>query len=386
MTVWAEKLPDRPHYVLRWIDAAGRQRQRATDTARRDQAVRLAVAWEADLRAGPARDLTWPEFAAVYTAERMEALALRTRRHWQSVLAALDDYGPPARLADVDARYLAGFTAWLLRPREIAPRKPDGQPRTKTTAPATAESYLKRLLAALHWAAEQRLVAAAPRRPKIERRNKSRRARGRDLTAEEFDRFRLAVRKLYPRRMARALNRLLRGLWTSGLRLEEAIGLHWTREDRIRPVRLDHPRLKPLLALPWHRQKSKREETIPCAPEFAAFLRTCPPARRRGPVFRLCGATGQRLRDRDYLGKLIARAGKAAGIIVHRYADGRPKYATAHDLRRSFAQRWADRGLNEFELQALMRHRSSETTRQYYLDHSADRLAGRLAELTEANP
>ena len=43
--------------------------------------------------------------------------------------------------------------------------------------------------------------------------------------------------------------------------------------------------------------------------------------------------------------------------MVHRYADGRPKFATAHDLRRSFAQRWADRGLPEADL-AIMRHGS----------------------------
>ncbi len=50
------------------------------------------------------------------------------------------------------------------------------------------------------------------------------------------------------------------------------------------------------------------------------------------------------------------------------------KYASAHDLRRSFGSRWAERVMPAV-LQALMRHESIETTLRYYVGANAERTA-----------
>jgi integrase len=44
------------------------------------------------------------------------------------------------------------------------------------------------------------------------------------------------------------------------------------------------------------------------------------------------------------------------------------KYATAYDLRRTFASRWAESGLDAVELMRIMRHASIETTLKFYVE------------------
>ena len=58
------------------------------------------------------------------------------------------------------------------------------------------------------------------------------------------------------------------------------------------------------------------------------------------------------------------------------------KYASAHDLRRSFGNRWAKRVMPAV-LQQLMRHESIDTTMGYYVDLDADELAEDLYRADE---
>lgn len=73
--------------------------------------------------------------------------------------------------------------------------------------------------------------------------------------------------------------------------------------------------------------------------------------------------------------RLVTEIGNAAGVVVKRYPDGKPdKYASAHDLRRSFGQRWAAI-LMPANLQELMRHKSIVTTMRYYATGDVHALA-----------
>jgi integrase len=56
---------------------------------------------------------------------------------------------------------------------------------------------------------------------------------------------------------------------------------------------------------------------------------------------------------------------------------GKLKYASAHDLRRSFGQRWASRVMPQV-LMELMRHESIETTLRYYVGRNAQSTAAVL--------
>ena len=67
--------------------------------------------------------------------------------------------------------------------------------------------------------------------------------------------------------------------------------------------------------------------------------------------------------------------GELARVVVHTDPrTGKVKHASAHDLRRSFGNRWAKRVMPAV-LQRLMRHESIETRMGYYVDLDADELA-----------
>ena len=67
--------------------------------------------------------------------------------------------------------------------------------------------------------------------------------------------------------------------------------------------------------------------------------------------------------------------GNAAGVKVHVHpTTGKVKFASAHDLRRSFGERWSHRVMPQV-LMELMRHESIETTNRYYVGRNAQATA-----------
>ena len=81
--------------------------------------------------------------------------------------------------------------------------------------------------------------------------------------------------------------------------------------------------------------------------------------------------------------RTVAMCGKFAKIITGKKivnGESEAKTASAHDLRRSFAQRWAVR-VSPQVLQQLMRHRDIATTMKYYADLDAETLATQIYEL-----
>ena len=75
---------------------------------------------------------------------------------------------------------------------------------------------------------------------------------------------------------------------------------------------------------------------------------------------------GRRLGEQQ-VGRLITAIGRLANVKVNERTKGdelKVKYASAHDLRRSFGERWAARVMPQV-LMELMRHESIETTHIY---------------------
>ncbi|HXG11398.1 MAG TPA: hypothetical protein VNK04_16710 [Gemmataceae bacterium] len=69
----------------------------------------------------------------------------------------------------------------------------------------------------------------------------------------------------------------------------------------------------------------------------------------------------------NHLIKIICAIGEEAKVVVHVEArTGKVKYASAHDFRRAFGDRWALRVVPPVLMQ-LMRHESIETTMRYYV-------------------
>jgi integrase len=252
--------------------------------------------------------------------------------------------------------------------------------------PTTLASHLRSLQAAFSWAVRKGLMATAPDvdMPKAAG-GLDRSMRGRPITGEEFDRM-LAkvreVRKVEPEKW----ERLLRGLWLSGLRLGEALQLSW---DADAPICVNlagkYPKLRILAAA----QKSKRDGLLPIAPEFGEFLLNVPEAERVGLVFGIEGPTPGEPLDIQVGSRIVSKIGKRAKVVVSQ-DGGRlrldketglkvagPKFAGAHDLRRAFGTRWSKRVMPAV-LKQLMRHASIETTMSFYVEHNADDVAADL--------
>ena len=146
----------------------------------------------------------------------------------------------------------------------------------------------------------------------------------------------------------------LQGLWHSGLRREESLDLHWTDRTRLCVEDLDCDR--PMIWIPGGKEKGNRDRVLPMAPEFAEFLREVPQGRRHGYVFNPLSRRVdycERLTAKQ-IGSVVSEIGEAATVKVSE-SGGKVKFASCHDLRRSFGERWASRVMPPV-LQELMRH------------------------------
>jgi len=274
----------------------------------------------------------------------------------------------------------------------------------------------------LRWAHRQELIDKVPR---IDMPRKTATMSGRPITGEEFERMLAAVPKATVgalrkkrtrlilrivraesagdttaelrtelrccnaeiRRVVASWRFLLRGLWWSGLRLAEALELDWTDDRRLC---VDFTGRRPMFRIRPDAQKSGKDSVLPMAPEFAEFLQATPDAGRNGRIFNPLPAgknpsAGSRMRS-DSATKIISDIGKAAKVKVSESKRGdkvRVKFASAHDLRRSFGFRWSTRVMPPV-LQQLMRHESIETTMRFYVGRNAEAAADALWEAVES--
>ena len=93
----------------------------------------------------------------------------------------------------------------------------------------TIAKTLRHIQAALSWGVSMGMLPKVPNMHKPKRGKGQTIMRGRPITEEEFDRMIAAVPKVREYD-GPAWERLLRGLWLSGLRLGEAMILSWDME------------------------------------------------------------------------------------------------------------------------------------------------------------
>ena len=364
------KTAQRPNYLAQWTDPdTGRKKTRSTDTPNKREAERFAGKLESQLNAGTyhqRQKTEWATFRKRFEADYLPGKAAKTIDRYKTALNTVERIINPKRLAALDAAALARMTAGLRKAKLAEP---------------TIKSYLTHLRVALRWAMK---VGMLNRLPEFEMPTRAMAAKGRAVTTEEVERMLAAVPKaLYPKRADDARNdpdpavveswrRLLTGLFWSGLRLGEALALHWT-DDRQLTVDLDAGR--PMFRIRATAEKGKKDRTLPMAPEFALWLQETPQDGREGFVFdpRPVRKYAGRLRL-DTASKTIAGIGEAAGVKVAETAKGQPRYASAHDLRRAFGFRWSVRVMPP-ALRELMRHASITTTMEFYVGRNAEATA-----------
>ncbi len=360
----------------------GKKKTKSTEIERdgskraRREAERAAGEWEKQLREGRYQDaskISWGDFRERYENEYLSSLAESTDAKVQGVFNSIESIISPARLRDLSAERLSHFQSKL---------------RENGLAESTIASMLAHLRAALNWAAKMGMLPKAPTIERPKRAKGSKMMKGRPITLEEFERMLDKLPDVVTKELKDDATDLdeqqrqaaidswtfyLRGLWTSGLRLGESLSLDWERPDRLR---VDMDGKRPMLHIPAALEKGHQDRLLPMAPEFAELLESVPVEDRRGPVFKPVTRRGKRPSE-WWASRLVADVGKKAGVKVDQRTKGGKlvvKYASAHDLRRSFGARWAPRVMPQV-LMELMRHESIETTLKFYVGRNAETTA-----------
>lgn len=357
--IWLVKPPNSPYWGIRYEDPdSGRTRQKSTGTTKKKEAERILGEFRADLlnkRYHGPDNVGWAAFRDKYETEVLSGLAKGTMRKVDTVLDAIEEVLHPQKLSDLTAGRISRFVAKLR----------DGKRSESTIA-----GYLAHLRAALSWAVDMGMLSAIPKIQKLRRAKVYKKSKGRAPTDEEFKKILEIVPSVVGEECADSWKHFLEGLWWSGLRLSEALQLSW---DRYEKLRIDFQGGQPLLRIPAELEKGHQDRLLPIAPEFVEFLLKTPAEERKGWVFnptaqRVCGV---RLRL-DSVSKVISDIGEEAKIVVH--VDARTKkvkYASAHDFRRAFGDRWALRVMPPVLMQ-LMRHESIDTTMRFYVGRSVE--------------
>lgn len=334
----------------------------------RREAERVAAVWEAELREGrfkaPSK-VTWTEFTDRYEREALSGLAERTAQKVATTFSQVAEILNPRLLADVTTERLSHFQTVL---------------RDRGRAEDTIKGSLAHLKAALRWAGNMGLLNTVPKFVMPKRAKGAKAMKGRPITGEEFERMLSVLPLVVGETASESWRHLLRGLWWSGLRLEESLNLTWDSPDTIR---IDTSGRYVMLRIGADNEKGHRDRLYPVAPEFADMVLAVSEADRTGHFFRPLGKRGSVLTYHT-VSKTITAIGERANVVVD--ADGgKTKYASAQDLRRAFGFRWSERVMPA-QLKELMRHETITTTMTYYVGRNAEATAARLYEAVGRKP
>lgn len=330
--------------LLYYVDPlTGREVSKTAGTRDKGTAERAAALWEQELSEyrGEAND-GWQFFRDRFRDEHLAALSKAAQASYSTALNHYQRLMAPVRLADVTTASTSVFQAKLM-----------GE---KSRPLSSIGNYLTHLRSAFNWARHVGMMREAPS-IKLPRQTKRLFLRGKPLTEIEY---RAMLMVCDEREAAKAgtgqpWRRLLELLWLSGLRLSEAMRLSWASP----PIVADLDATPyPQLLFYGEGQKSRQDEAVPMTPDLAEWLGQTPPAARIGPVVPLP------LELRRNVSERIGEITKAAGRVV----DGTKR--PAHDFRRAFGQRWAQKVMPA-TLQKLMRHADISTTLRFYVGITA---------------
>lgn len=355
----------RKYLYMRYTDpTTGKVVAKSTEQTTMKEAVKVAGKWEAELREGrykPASKITWEEFRDRYETERVPALAPHTGEKIGTVFNAVEELLAIDKLARLDTSALSTFQRKMREERKMAE--------------ATIKGMLAHLKSALNWAKRMKLLNEVPQIDMPTRAKGSKVMKGRPITLEEFERI-LAKVPAYLELPSGAddvvrFQWFLSGLWESGLRLSESIDLSW---DEPGHIQIDLSGEFPMFVIPGDKQKSGVDQLLPVAPEFAERLATVPAADRTGRVFKIAHIAPKGDPSVMAVSRMICELGRLTGVIV----NPKPvKYASAHDFRRSFGERWAARVMPAV-LQQMMRHADITTTMKYYVGADGQKAAAEI--------
>lgn len=326
-------------------------------------------------------NMAWEDFREQYSELQLSTIGAKSAKDAESRLDIAERIVKPRILSDLSST----DTLHRLQSQLLAGAHSRGD---RPRSPHTVKGYMKSILASLNWAHLQGWLEAPPRIRTI-KTSKLKQMKGRPIVGEEFERMLSETVLVTGEQAAASWRYVQRGLWQSALRIDELMHVSWDVPGTIQPE-WKRGRL-PVLRIPHDMQKNATEEAIPLLPWFESLLLETPEEDRKGWVFNplsLQLRLGRRVRqsrlNAEWVGKVISRIGKAAGVIVdpgNEQTGKPPKYASSHDLRRSCAERLLDAGVPPMTIARVLRHESWETTRRHYAPGDVQKDAGLLRDL-----
>lgn len=377
INVYLCKRKDSNNWQMRWIDPdTDREKWESTRTPNRRDAERKQRSTEKSLNEGTYYKIVktdWADFRERYETEVVPGMADSTAGMISITFNHVQRIIKPKTLKQIDGNALSKFVKAL---------------RKRGLKEVTIKDYLAHLKSAINWAESVGLINVVPKFPKLKRARTEKVMKGRPLCKEEYERMLTAVDKVVKlkpinekleakrKRIIESWKFYLEGLWCSGLRLSESLELYWDRDDRLS---LDFSGKYPMMRIRAEAEKGNKDRLLPIVPEFAEFLQRVPKEERIGPVFNPLPerSNGKRMTSLA-VSKKVAEIGKKAHVVV-----GENKFASAHDLRRSFGERWSLDVMPQTLMQ-LMRHESMETTLKFYVGRNAEKVADTLYQAAEA--
>jgi integrase len=341
------KRSGRKNFEAQWADPlTGKKKTKSAKTPHRRDAERFAARLEEQLNSGGLRAdgrTLWVEINKAYEDEILAAKKAKDAGKIRGTLNLIQELLEPKWIGSIDVGAVAKFAKGL---------------RKRGIEAITIRAHLAELKKLLEWAKRRNFISVVPA---VELPKVTRGARGRAILVEEFEAMIEAIPQVMGLLAAPSWEFFLRGLWLSGMRLGEALRLSW---DHGAPIAIDLSGRQPVLRFAAEAHKRGEDVVSPVAPDFAEYLGIIPEDQRRGLVFRIAGERMNQVYSTEYISQRISDIGKTAGVKAKR------KWASAHDLRRSFGARWAPRVMPAV-LQKLMRHESIQTTMQFYATREA---------------
>jgi integrase len=339
-----KKLGDKAPWSAGWVDPEGRKRSkrigsksRAEKYARKKEGELAAGTYETEIRK------KWNEFKPEY--ER-RILALMPPQTQEVILQSLEKFREIVKPVKVATIRTATIDDFIAKRREERGRKPGSK-----VSPATINKDLRHLKAALRIAQEWGYLPKVPKIRMVKEPKKLPRFVTPEHFADMYGACDVAVRPAVQDYSAVDWWRgVLMFAYMTGWRISEIVGtLTW-----------DDVSLDDAHAVTRHGDnKGKRDERVPLHSVVIEHLRKLVDL---GPLVFPWS------HGRTMLYKEFNRIQDAAGINLpcpekHEHTDACHRYGF-HDLRRAFATMNADR-LTGDSLQALMRHKSYQTTQRY---------------------
>ena len=336
--------------VFRWTDRSGKHQRQYIGRRTNNRIEEARQELETELnRTGIGQ--TWSAFVHRAEREYFDGLAIRSSEKTEQTLRKFAKLHGDFDCAELSPGHMLDFRASL---------------RAAGLAAATVDSTMQTMWAVIRWGVDYELLPMVnrPRKRNRKRDRVTHKSKGRSLTGEEIDRMVAAVPLVIRKgEDADAFVRAIHAARLMGLRLDDCHRLRFEPAPDAHWVTLDTRR--PFITF-CNVQKSGETEDVPLTDAAVAWLESLP------AIEWIARGRGERgwHKTTNRTGRVVSAAGKFARILTKATGGkgGAPKFASLHDLRRTFATQLLATGMSVKQVQKRTRHADHNTLLAYYAD------------------